>query len=470
MDPSNYDFIAQKYNIEFTDKQLLALWLLNQEYTKELLYGGAKGGGKSVLLCRYAWLYCDMIIDYFHLPPLKNPIPIGFMGRMTGVDFDDTTLESWKMFVPENVYTINYKNKEIIMNKRLKIHYGGLDSEKIKKKFNSMEIAFFCLDQAEEIEEDKLTELKLACRRTINGQALPYKYVYSANPRDCYLKKAFVLNKNKDGRIYLPALPSDNEYLPKDYVGRMEYVLRNRPALLQAYRDGCWDVMAGSDLVVQLAWIERAYETRLHNPVRKVITCDPARFGDDETVIYGLKNTDIVDHDIYGHRDADYTANQVEKMAQRLRPSVIVIDIINVGLAVAVLLRQKIKMWDWKCLLVEFNGAERQKAGVPDAFYNRRAEATWLAGEMFGDNEIQLTFKDEELERDLNAYKYEFKGDQLIIQPKKVMKLAKNLGKSPDHGDCYIMGLYALRYAREEYVTKHYFNRKRKKSHSYMTA
>jgi len=40
-----FDFIKQKYQIEFTPKQLLALWLLNQRYTQELLYGGAKGGG-----------------------------------------------------------------------------------------------------------------------------------------------------------------------------------------------------------------------------------------------------------------------------------------------------------------------------------------------------------------------------------------------------------------------------------------
>jgi len=38
---SSFDFVAQKYKIEWTDKQLLALWLLNQHYTKELLYGGA---------------------------------------------------------------------------------------------------------------------------------------------------------------------------------------------------------------------------------------------------------------------------------------------------------------------------------------------------------------------------------------------------------------------------------------------
>ncbi|GAG70326.1 unnamed protein product, partial [marine sediment metagenome] len=216
-------------------------------------------------------------------------------------------------------------------------------------------------------------------------------------------------------------------------------------------------------------WIKRAYETKLHQPVRKVITVDPARFGDDETVIYGLINTDIVDDDIYGQRDADFTADRVAKMAQKLRPSVIVIDIINVGLAVATLLRRRIKEWNFKCLLIEFNGTERQKAGVPEYFYNRRAEATWLCGEMFGDNRIQLTYKDEDLERELNAYKYEFKGDQLIIQPKKIMKLAKNLGKSPDHGDAYIMGLWALQYAKAEHVARHYFKQKTRKR-SYMTA
>jgi len=466
---SSFDFLAQKYKIEFTDVQLIALWLLNQKYVKELLYGGAKGGGKSVLLCRYAWLYCNAIIEKFNIPPLKNPIPIGFMGRLQGVDFDHTTLETWKQFIPESVYTINYKNKEIVISKRLKIYYGGLDNKNIVNKFNSFEIGFFCIDQAEEVEEDKLTELKLACRRTINGQKLPYKYVYSANPRDCYLKEAFVLNKNQNGRVYLPALPSDNRYLPDNYVSRMEYVLRNRPALLKAYRDGCWDVMAGADLIIQLGWIKRAYETKLYGAEKRVITVDPARFGDDETVIYAMKNTDIVKAKIFGHQDEVHIANEVELMAQSFRPSVIVVDVIGVGGGVASILRQKARSWNWKCIIIEFNGAERQKSGVPEYFYNRRAEATWLAGEMFGDNKIQLTFQDKDLERELNAYKYKFNGDQLIVQPKAEIKLPKNLGKSPDHGDAYVMGLWALQFCRKEKITRQFFHKPQRRR-SYLTA
>ncbi len=42
---TDFDFLREKYKVEFTDKQLLALCLLDDKYTRELLYGGAKGGG-----------------------------------------------------------------------------------------------------------------------------------------------------------------------------------------------------------------------------------------------------------------------------------------------------------------------------------------------------------------------------------------------------------------------------------------
>ncbi|GAH93749.1 unnamed protein product, partial [marine sediment metagenome] len=37
------------------------------------------------------------------------------MGRLQGVDFDDTTLETWKEYIPEEDYKIKEKNKEIII-------------------------------------------------------------------------------------------------------------------------------------------------------------------------------------------------------------------------------------------------------------------------------------------------------------------------------------------------------------------
>lgn len=162
---------------------------------------------------------------------------------------------------------------------------------------------------------------------------------------------------------------------------------------------------------------------------------------------------------IFGKQDEVYISNEVELMAQDFRPSVIIVDVIGVGGGVASILRKKAEMWNWTCKIIEFNGTERQKSGVPEYFYNRRAEATWLVGEMFGDHQVELTYKSVDLERDLTAYKYNFKGDQLIIQPKEIMK--KDLGRSPDHGDAYIMGIYALQFATEEQTLVHTFRHKR---------
>ena len=84
---SEFKFGEEREELTFTPKQLVALQILNQSGVRGLLYGGAKGGGKSVFLCRYGWMYCKSVIDHFNIPVMKNPIPVGFMGRLQGVDF-----------------------------------------------------------------------------------------------------------------------------------------------------------------------------------------------------------------------------------------------------------------------------------------------------------------------------------------------------------------------------------------------
>ena len=437
-----FDFQEEREKITFTPKQLTALQILNKKGVRGFLFGGAKGGGKSVLLCRYAWLYCKSIINYFDIPVLRSPIPLGFMGRLQGVDFDDTTLETWKEYIPEEDYKIKEKNKEIIIENRVKIQYGGLDNKKVVKKFNSANYGFFCLDQAEEIEEDKLTELRLALRRNIGGVPLPFKEVYTANPADCWLKDQFVLGHNKRF-IFLPSLPSDNSFLPSDYVSNMEYTLRNRPELLKAYRDGSWDILAGADIVIQDRWIDRAIENKFHKPIKRVIVCDPAKYGDDETVIYGMENTEIVKPPrIYGKKDEYYTANEMENMGLDFKPSLYIIDGIGIGSGIASILSNK------GLPVLVIMSSEKQESGVPKQFLNRRSQIWWYAGQQFGDNEVELHHDDKELKRQLTVPRYTYKGDKFMIRSRDEIK--KSYGRSIDRASAYVMGLWGLQYAEEE--------------------
>ena len=437
-----FDFQEERERITFTEKQLVALRILNKKGVRGLLFGGAKGGGRSVLLCRYAWLYCTSIIKYFNIPVLRSPIPLGFLGRLQGVDFDDTTLESWKEYIPEEDYKIKEKNKEIIIENRVKIQYGGLDNKKVVKKFNSANYGFFGLDQAEEIEEDKLTELRLTLRRNIGGIPLPFKELYTANPADCWLKDEFVLGHNKRF-VFLPSLPSDNSFLPSDYVENMEYTLRNRPELLKAYRDGSWDILAGADIVIQDRWIDRANENKFHKPIRRVIVCDPAKYGDDETVIYGMENTKILKPPrIYGKKDEYYTANEMENMGLDFKPSLYIIDGIGIGSGVASILSNK------GLPVLVIMSSEKQESGVPKQFLNRRSQIWWYAGQQFGDNEVELHHKDQELKRQLTVPRYTYKGDKFMIRSRDEIK--KSYGRSIDRASAYVMGIWGLQYAEEE--------------------
>ena len=373
---------------------------------------------------------------------MRSPIPLGFIGRLQGVDFDDTTLETWKEYIPEEDYKIKEKNKEIIIENRVKIQYGGLDNKKVVKKFNSANYGFFCLDQAEEIEEDKLTELRLTLRRSIGGVPLPFKEVYTANPADCWLKDEFVLGHNKRF-VFLPSLPSDNSFLPSDYVPNMEYTLRNRPELLKAYRDGSWDILAGADIVIQDRWIERANENKFRIPIRRIIVCDPAKYGDDETVIYGMENTKIVKPPrIYGKKDEYYTANEMENMGLDFKPSLYIIDGIGIGSGVASILSNK------GLPVLVIMSSEKQESGVPKQFLNRRSQIWWYAGQQFGDNEVEFHHKDLELKRQLTVPRYTYKGDKFMIRSRDEIK--KSYGRSIDRASAYVMGIWGLQYAEEE--------------------
>ena len=84
--------------------------------------------------------------------PRQHPIPVGFMGRKRGIDFSNTTLETWKRFIPESAYVIKGKPAEIVIYDRVKIMTGGLDNSEVVNKFNSAEYGFYFIDQAEEVD------------------------------------------------------------------------------------------------------------------------------------------------------------------------------------------------------------------------------------------------------------------------------------------------------------------------------
>ena len=165
--------------VDYTDRQRQAAEALESPEIRRLLYGGAKGGGKSYFMCVWAFLYAWSVCVAHKLMPSTNPPHVGWLGRKQGIDFTATTLQTWRTIIPEEYYQLRggteKDSKHILIMDRVAIDYGGLDRQETINKFNSAEYGFIGIDQAEEVGRDDISVLRGSLRMTIDGKPLSYK-------------------------------------------------------------------------------------------------------------------------------------------------------------------------------------------------------------------------------------------------------------------------------------------------------
>lgn len=423
-------------------KQAIAAW--KDPATKELLYGGAKGGGKSVFGCRWAYKCAIELIEQCGIKRGPNPPPVGFMGRKRAADFAKTTLETWREQIPAFEYRIVEMKREIIIRGAVKIIYGGFDDRDDVQRFNSAEYVFSFVDQAEELAEDEAGMIRATLRRKVKGQQPRYKLLWTANPRQCWLRQQFI-NQPQAGRVYIPALPGDNNFLATGYLQTLQDAFKHRPELLQAYLYGKWDSLEGANQIIRDSWIDDATKRQTQYPHKvRYLVCDPARFGDDETVIYLMENTDIADKWFLPYcRTTDISSKLA---ALSIGEGNIPIVVESVGADVGAGVVDELVQLGREVTVFNPAGAARK----PEQFGNARAEAWWTAGKMLA-NGIVSDYTNlgvccvamyDELRRQLTTPTYYYRGTRLMCEEKSDIK--KRLNRSPDHADTYVIGLYHL--------------------------
>ena len=440
------------YNAIYSDRQREALRLLDLATVNELLYGGAKGGGKSYFGCQWVFKRCQEIIRDHHLDePQQYPPAVGWMGRKRGVDFNDTTLEAWKLAIPSKFFRIRTQDKEIIIQDRVKVDYGGLDSQESVSKFQSAQYGFLFVDQAEETSLDEIGNLRASLNRMrINGTLVTPKALWTANPplKPSWLRNEFIKAPRRDQR-FVRALPTDNPWLPASYLETLRNSYKHRPELLAALLDGKWDLAEGLCEVIRDSWIQSAHHMTLL-PARRwrFLVADTARFGDDETVLYGMDETEIVPEfsAIFGHKDSMHIANRLfvmaRQMAQHFHQDQVPIWVEEMGPSGPGVVD---RLREMGAAVYGVNTAA--KASESYRFINLRAEIWWRAGEQFGCGDVSLKHVDHDLDGQLCTPTYDFaSGGRIQVQEKEDIK--KALGRSPDRADAYVIGLYALRWLR----------------------
>lgn len=460
-----------------TTKQREAWEALADYIIRRLLYGGAKGGGKSYFLC--AWLF-TMVWDIMVQAKLKlskNPPHVAWFGRKQATDFTGSTLQTWREVIPEEYYELKGATerdpKHILIAGRIAIDYGGLDKQENINKFNSAEYIIIAVDQAEEVTKDDISTVRGSLRMILklNGKPVvphdskgnividpvtgepfdhwPYKELYTANPRQCWLKDDFILSCPDNAR-FVPALPTDNPHLPGDYLQTLNDAFGHRPELLRAYKEGDWSGMEGAEQIIKNEWLQEAkYRVSYAPQVKRYLVCDTARFGDDECVIHLREDMEILEKVIMPQCRSTQISSKLAVMSKQNNDCAIVVEALGADLGAAVV----DELLELGCkAVISFNPAaasEYKNEQDKPIYGNLRAEAWSKTAKVLSSgilDEEANTFvccknMYQSLQNELCIPTYKFKNTRIMVEKKDEIK--KRLGKSPDHADCYVIGTWA---------------------------
>lgn len=183
--------------------------------------------------------------------------------------------------------------------------------------------------------------------------------------------------------------------------------------------------------VIPVAWVVAAVDRETEEDVTCTLGIDPARFGDDETVLAIRRGQVIEPLKIIRKQDTVEVAKFAQAIINERHPQVVAIDGTGgLGAAIADTLRH----FGHKNIVdMAVNG----KAARSDKFMNKRAELWWNLREQFRTNAIAIP-DDDVLKSQLSypQYRFDMKG-RYVIEPKEEMK-ARGLA-SPDRAEAVML-------------------------------
>ena len=240
--------------------------LFHQSPEKGRLFGGAIRGGKTKAGVAEG---IQLSIDY--------PGNVGIMARQNLPSFKRTVMVELERYFDVPLIQRGEFAKDERGNIRMmitqhhatdhyiqfwngsRIWYVGLgdDTRGLASQMGTT-LGWFFIDQVEECSEMHFNNL--LGRLSLNLKDIKLKYFLTANPMPGWVKMRFI-ESHPDDFIYIPSLPRDNPYLPKNYEEELRKMYPEE--LVKAWLDGDWDVMEGGNFLFPYAQIRSAVNREL---------------------------------------------------------------------------------------------------------------------------------------------------------------------------------------------------------------
>jgi phage terminase large subunit len=268
--------------MQLLPKQEHAVYYLKDNETKELLYGGAAGGGKSAIGCLWLIEMCQ-----------KYPGSRWLMGRAKLKALKETTLNTFFELTSNlnlsDQFTYNAQQNVIYWTNGSEILLKDLFLYPADPNFDSLgslEITGAFIDECNQIVHKAWQIVTSRCRYKLNEFNRIPKVLGSCNPSKNWTYKEFY-KKSRDKTLethkkFIQALPTDNPHLPSSYLDSLLALDDNSRQRLYY---GNWEYDNDPSTLIDLDSITDYWNpNHLKQEGYKYMTIDVARKGKDKTV------------------------------------------------------------------------------------------------------------------------------------------------------------------------------------------
>lgn len=375
---------------------------------KYTLFGGSVGSGKSRWL---RWMCVYWLMEYY----AKYKI-VGVRAGLFCEDYpslNDRHLSKVKFEFPSWLGRFNESKHEFTLAPEYGsgiIAFRNLDDP---SKYLSVEFAVIAID---EINRNPKTTFDMLRSRHRWPGIKDVKFIAGCNPlgeawvKNMWVKRMFSPDEKEQYEyVFVPALPTDNPYLPEEYYKSLESLPENQR---KAYLEGNWDAFdegmdeKGYIRLVTDRELQSFYTNQGEHSGYRILGVDPAAGGDNSAIVLKSGNLQEI---LFNQRlqNTMDLVGQVMDFYRDYKCDYIVIDKTGIGQGVY----DRLKEMEYPVRGVSFG-----EKSEDDQYQNLKAEwhfreRKWL---LSGGRLIQDTGWNE-----FEYVKYKHKDSKIIMQPKE---------------------------------------------------
>ena len=419
--------------MHLSEKQTQAIDLIEDNKTKEIIYGGGAGSGKTALGVYWILKCC-----------LKYPGTRALIGRAVLKTLKETTLNSfydvcrmqglksgvhYQFNAQSNIIT--FQNGSTILLKDLFQYPSDINFDEL----GSLEISGAFIDECNQITEKAWNIVKSRIRYKLTEFNIIPKMLGTCNPAKGYVYNNFY-KPTKDGTIseskaFIQSLIQDNPYISEHYIKSLQSLDKfSKERLLF----GNWEYDDNDNALIEYDKIIDMF-TNEHIPSGKgYISADIARFGKDNTLIMVWSGFRVVEIHKLSNKATTEVSAYIKHLAKKhsIPYSQIIADEDGVG--------------GGTVDQVGCKGFVNNSKALTGNYINLKSECYYKLAELINQAGVWVMSEDVKIKKELTE-ELEWvqrhnadKDGKLAVLPKD--KVKEHLGRSPDISDALMMRMW----------------------------